>query len=160
MEKISEAVCSVTARALLKTAEVRDCAFAEIGKSLFVVYNDEIMSNKIIDKKLYELSAKQVDIDFDANSILAFSFPKLREKSRNTSRAGTWLFTGNPFPCFALEYQPSIPWGTTAKAWPTGRRSETITDSTDKCYAGLLGYMAAQCVASAIESNSCGSEKS
>ena len=109
MEKIAKAICSVTARALLETAVVRDSLFSENGKSMIVVHNDAIMSGEMTDEEMYALSAKLVDIDFDANSIIALSFPKLRQKIEEY-KAGWYLaIYGQSVPLFRVRISALYP---------------------------------------------------
>jgi len=65
---------------LIETAEVKDSLFAPNGKSMFVVYGDEISSGEMTDEELYRTSAKLIDVEFRAGSIPAFSNAKLRDK--------------------------------------------------------------------------------
>ena len=89
LDSLVATLCDGPAGTLLESAVIKDTLFAANGDELVL----RVASKEITEDEMYAMSAKLVDMEFDAGSIIVFSYAKLRDKiERYMTRAYASLF--------------------------------------------------------------------
>jgi len=109
VSEIPAVLCSGPAVVLLERAEVRDSLFHPSGKFMTEVHLDAISSGEMTDVDLYRASAKLIDVEFRAGSIIAFTYAKLREKIERYMDQTYAALYGQPVPLIRVRISALFP---------------------------------------------------